>query len=283
MCFGKEVGQSGTPHLQGIVIFKNRRHMTGAKKFVGGNRPHVEPTRNNENAMRYCQKDDDFTTYGSIPGPGRNEEASGAKDTENELSLEPVKAAIKEGVTDLSVLRERFSEQCARFMTFINEFIEDCREPSEVECFPLREWQSKLNEKLNQPATNREIIFVVDKVGNQGKTWFASYYQSLHGGDKKNGSVQILHPGKRADMAHVCQEKKRVYFLDCCRSKQGQFIQYDFLEELKNGKVFSPKYDSKDKITKPEPKRKAHVVVLLNEHPDKEKLSADRYTIIELT
>jgi hypothetical protein len=46
------------------------------------------------------------------------------------------------------------------------------------------------------------------------------------------------------------------------------------LEELKNGYVFSPKYESKNKSF-PTP----HVVVLMNETPDRSKLSADRYSI----
>jgi len=61
------------------------------------------------------------------------------------------------------------------------------------------------------------------------------------------------------------------------KSKQGDFIQYDFLEELKNGYVFSPKYESKNKSF-PTP----HVVVLMNEIPDKSKLSEDRYNIKSL-
>jgi hypothetical protein len=70
----------------------------------------------------------------------------------------------------------------------------------------------------------------------------------------------------------------RVVFLDCPRSKQGDFIQYDFLEELKNGYMFSPKYHSCVK-TMPSP----HVVVMMNEQPDMSKLSVDRYDIFMLT
>lgn len=87
----------------------------------------------------------------------------------------------------------------------------------------------------------------------------------------------IVIPGKKADMAYTIIETKRVFFFDCPRSKQGEFIQYDFLEEVKNGYFFSPKYESRFKrLLTP------HIVVMMNEHPDKTKLSADRFTIIEL-
>lgn len=78
-------------------------------------------------------------------------------------------------------------------------------------------------------------------------------------------------------MAYVVREECKTFFLDCPRSKQGEFIQYDFLEELKNGYLFSPKYESKVKTFKT-----PHVVVFMNEHPDMEKLSNDRYSITTL-
>ena len=64
---------------------------------------------------------------------------------------------------------------------------------------------------------------------------------------------------------------------DCPRSKQGEYIQYDFLEEVKNGYVFSGKYEPRIKRFKV-----PHVVVAMNEYPDMEKLSADRYNIITI-
>lgn len=87
----------------------------------------------------------------------------------------------------------------------------------------------------------------------------------------------IVIPGKKADMAYVVREDCKTFFLDCPRSKQGEFIQYDFLEELKNGFLFSSKYTSKVKrFDTP------HVVVMMNERPDLTKLSSDRYSITNL-
>ena len=71
----------------------------------------------------------------------------------------------------------------------------------------------------------REIMFFVDREGNQGKSWFARYFCVNH------ENAMIIVPGKKADMAYVVNEGCKTYFLDCPRSKQGEFIQYDFLEE----------------------------------------------------
>ena len=117
----------------------------------------------------------------------------------------------------------------------------------------------------------REIIFIVDRAGDQGKSWFARYFCDRH------DDAMIIVPGKKADMAYVVREDCKTFFLDCPRSKQGEYIQYDFLEELKNGYLFSPKYESKVKSF-----NAPHVVVFMNESPDMEKLSADRYSITTL-
>lgn len=123
---------------------------------------------------------------------------------------------------------------------------------------------------MKHAPNKREIIFVVDVTGNIGKSWFAHYYCDIH------SDSQIIIPGKKADMAYTIETGKRVFFLDCPRSKQGDYIQYDFLEELKNGYVFSGKYESRLKKF-----RTPHVVVMMNELPDMMKLSEDRYTILK--
>ena len=92
-------------------------------------------------------------------------------------------------------------------------------------------------------------------------------------------TTQIILPGKKADMALTVDETKSVFFIDCPCSKQGDFIQYDFLEELKNGRLFSSKYNS---MLKRLPVKPHILVVLMNESPNETKLSRDRYLIYDL-
>lgn len=113
---------------------------------------------------------------------------------------------------------------------------------------------------------------MVDSTGGTGKSWFCDYYAKTH-----REETQILTPGKYADMALALDPAIKVLFLDCPRSKQGDFIQYDFLENVKNGRIFSGKYESGMKYLNP-----LHVVVMMNEYPDMEKLSEDRYNVINL-
>lgn len=185
--------------------------------------------------------------------------------------MEDFKRSVKEGVTDMKTLRELHSSVCALYPRFVKDYVRDNQEKITVEAHPLRIWQQELNQILINAPDKREVIFIVDTVGDKGKSWFAHYYCDLH------DNAQIIIPGKKADMTFVVEESKRVVFLDCPRSKQGEFIQYDFLEELKNGFIFSPKYESMNKRMKT-----PHVVVLMNEEPDMTKLSRDRYRIIRL-
>lgn len=56
--FGKEVGESGTPHLQGFVYFANARSLAGLKAHVHPT-AHFEPKGRNstfKDAIMYCKK-----------------------------------------------------------------------------------------------------------------------------------------------------------------------------------------------------------------------------------
>lgn len=66
MIIGREVGASGTPHLQGFVVFLENKRMAAVQKLAKG---HWEPTRGStEQASEYCKKDGTFDETGQRPG-----------------------------------------------------------------------------------------------------------------------------------------------------------------------------------------------------------------------
>lgn len=257
--FGKENASTGTPHLQGFVSFKTRVRRATAIERIG--QAHLTVTRNIDQAIEYCKKEGDFTEIGTRP---RNNQG-------RRSDLDDFKAAVVAGELRIATLRAQYSDVVARYPRFVHDFIQDNIPKKAVDAHPLRDWQQQLNHDLLLPPDRRKIIFIVDFTGNTGKSWFCHYYCGLH------ENAQVILPGKKADMSFVLDPLIRVLFVDAPRSKQGEYLQYDFLEDVKNGYVFSPKYESRIKTMD-----KVHVVVMMNEMPDRLKLSQDRYDIREI-
>jgi len=68
LVFGKEVGESGTPHLQGFVHFENARSFKALKAALP--RAHIEIKSSRSTfaqASEYCKKDGDFHEQGVLP------------------------------------------------------------------------------------------------------------------------------------------------------------------------------------------------------------------------
>jgi len=258
--FGFEsAGSTSTAHLQGYCCLGKPSRLGGVKKIVGL-RAHCEVAKGNEQQnYDYCTKEGNFEEFGQRAAPGKRSD------------LEEFKEAVKSGVVDLKRLREEHSSVAARYPRFVLEYVNDHLPKPEVTSYPLRPWQADLNQRLLLAPDHREIIFVVDYEGNKGKSWFAQYYMSLH------DNAFLLRPMKHADMAYALPATLRVLFLDCTR-KQVEYLPYTLLEELKDGRVFSSKYESRVKTYGP-----MHVVVLMNQDPDYTALSEDRYHIINLS
>jgi len=64
--YGFEVGESGTPHVQGFVCLKKRMRLTGLKKILP--RAHFEVAKGSVTQnVEYCSKELDVIEYGSKP------------------------------------------------------------------------------------------------------------------------------------------------------------------------------------------------------------------------
>lgn len=284
LVYGKETGDGGTPHLQGFVRFNSPRRISGLRKLFH-HTSHWEVAKHLRAAADYCKKgsqphsewksrgtggptygrDADFEEFGENPSESR---AAQGKRTD----IEALRDAIIEGEHDRQKLRRQFPGVSAKYSNFVTQLILDQIPPPELESHPLRGWQSELCQILKCPPDPRTIQFIVDANGNGGKTWFCRMYARTY------GRTVSLVPGKKQDMIYsflqMVTSDTKVIFVDAPRSKQGEYIQYDVLEELKNGKVFNTKYESR-MFEFPIP----HVVVMMNEDPDMDKLSSDRYCV----
>lgn len=60
-CIGNEVGESGTPHFQGYLSFKNPIRFNTLKEYLP--KAHIEQCKGNEKSnIEYCKKDGDYIT-----------------------------------------------------------------------------------------------------------------------------------------------------------------------------------------------------------------------------
>lgn len=87
---GKEVGESGTPHLQGYISLKCRNRLRYVKDLIS-QRAHIESARGNASHNRaYCSKAGDFIEEGTLPNNrGTGEPADRpAKKSRDELAGE---------------------------------------------------------------------------------------------------------------------------------------------------------------------------------------------------
>ena len=267
VCYGRETGESGTPHLQGFVTFHSRvsaQHNPPSQRLF---QAHWTVARRVLDAVDYCKKDGDFVELGTAPANQR-----GAQGERTDLAefMEACEDADDDEPMTLKRARKEFPEVVAKYHKFATDYINDTRGSQPVEEYPLRRWQHRLNDDLKQDVDARKIIFVVDYTGNSGKSWFAHWYE------QNNKRVQVMNPGRLIDMAYAIDETTTTLFIDCPRSRIELF-QYDFIEYVKNGFIFSTKYESRVKRLS-----KCHVVVLMNEKPDMTKLSRDRYEIREV-
>ena len=137
----------------------------------------------------------------------------------------------------------------------------------------LRPWQERLVEVM-KPG-EREIIWIVDPAGNEGKSWFQKYLKDIHGlrvfdANIRRSSKCILHILSKEIVSLI-----DIFLFNVPRSFNMDEFPYEMLEELKDGKAESIKYNSiKLQVNTPNT-----VLVFSNENPDKERMSKDRWII----
>lgn len=214
-CMQPEVGENGTPHIQGCMYLSRGETFEYLKKRMP--EVHWERARNWKDCVKYCSK---------------------LKTKKDET--------WHQGVT----LPDRLK--------------------SPLEGKALYAWQENVVELLEGEPDDRAIHWIWEKSGNSGKTTLAKHicltmerviYVNGIAKDVKYAITQM-------------KEKPRIVLWDVPRCGN---MDYEGLEEVKNGFFFNGKYESGMYISDI-----PHVVVFANWPPETSMLSADRWDIQEI-
>ncbi len=278
-----ERGANDKLHLQGFISFKNQARTKYVKGILGNN-AEVSACVNMEESIAYCKKEasatgqikEEWGLQTNSTGGGDYRANFGGRVAQVVDLLGEGKNAKEIGAMDTDLIPA---------MKLANEHFNEVRRIEKVEtdrlkavarmALKLHPWQKELKDKLDGPPDDREIIWIWEPLGRTGKSWFKNNYSNANPGE-----ASFLTNGKTADMLHSSTKcmKARVFFLDLMRStwtEDGKnFVNYQALEEIKNGNFASNKYDGAV-YTRDSP----HFVVFANCKPELKKLSLDRWCV----
>lgn len=250
--FGREVGEEGTPHLQGFVQFKDGKTMSAVKTTLGTDRLHLEVCGGNpQQNITYCSKQGDVFEKGVRPAQGKRSDLKRALDD------------INDGMRSRKKLRAEHPLVMAKYPNFIEQILVDTAPAPQKPEIELHDWQKTLMETLKDEPDSRKVYFIIDETGGGGKSTFCDYVEA------ELENVQVMKPGKYPDMAYELCDETTILLIDCPRATYEYPIR--FAEDVKDGRVTSSKYFSHQKRMKP-----CHVVFFMNEDLPYMQLSEDR-------
>jgi hypothetical protein len=261
-----EIGESGTKHFQFFCVLSRAQRLSGMKKINA--RAYWAPMKGTiEHCEAYCSKDDTAVsppqryTWGTKPlGRGARSDlmdvarlvlAGGSEKVAREMPWAYIK--YSRGIKDLA------AELPVKFTVEAPD--------------SWHQWQTELLDVLATSADNRSIRWYVDGTGGAGKSTLLRY---VCANGKPCSAISLS--GKVTDMAFAYKGESAVFF-DVSRT-MAENVKHlaQFAEQLKNGNIFSTKYESRTKMFKP-----PHVVFFANIMPPSGMWSADRLKLTELS
>lgn len=140
-------------------------------------------------------------------------------------------------------------------------------------------YQEDILNKLNGPVDKRKIFWYWEEKGNVGKSYLVKYICIKYNVIIGEGKMTDIFNQINTMMIDKGQKKGKIpsiIIIDVPRTSH-QYINYAMIEKVKNGCIYSGKYEGGICIF-PIP----HIVVFANEKPDIHALSSDRLDISEI-
>ena len=143
----------------------------------------------------------------------------------------------------------------------------------------LYPWQESLL-KYMKPS-DREVIWIVGEKTNEGKSYFQKYVKAMYGTSRVVSGINL-----KASSKNICHALSKhplatadIFLFNLGKSlKNYEEVNYEMLEDLKDGDAFTEKYDSqKLKIKTPN-----IVMVFSNYKPRAGELALDRWKVFDI-
>lgn len=258
-----EKGDNGTPHWQGYVELTKPQRIAALKKWLPT--AHFEVRRGTRDQARDYTRKSESREDGPWERGVWEAGGSGARN-----DLQSAAAAIKDGATKREVF-EQYPEIAAKYPRFVDQALKyaaDDKVERITEFTPLYPFQKTIIDLVAADVIDRQILWVHDPFGNSGKSYISKYLVDSKGAFYTNG-------GKATDIAYAYNGEPIVIF-DYVRDAKD-YVGYGIMEQIKNGILFSSKYESGMRRFKT-----PHVIVFANFAPEAGKFSSDRLRVIEL-
>lgn len=265
LIMGNEIAPTtGTPHLQSFIYFKDAKTLQQVIKIFSkvptSNKPHIEEMKTTTKAcIDYCKEDGDYKEFGTPP----KDKAELINKVIN-CVWQNIDEDIKAGLS-FKELTSKYPEQSIKYQGGLYSHFNLNKPQHEEQLEQLRPWQQQLLDTIeNHTRNDRVIHWIYDEAGNNGKTVLSHHLIATQKYIK-------LKNGKTADIAMLWNGEDVIF--DLSRT-QSDGINYDVIEQIKDGYVVSPKYQSTVKHYK-----KPRMVIMANFPPNIKSMSSDRWQI----
>ena len=223
-----------------VQMFASETHINALKKLIGMC-THIEATRETElENGKYCRKDGVVAIEKGTMIPEISAKGCEAQTTETIHKL------ITLRLKGVSVVTIAASDDVVCYFKYekmiektVREFIQEkniLELKSDYVNINWRLWQLKLVEYLEKQPDDRKVVWYVDEKGNNGKTFITKYLLT-------EGETLRFENTKSADVKYALQGQRVIVF-DLSRSQESH-VNYEVIESMKNGVVFSTDYKSK--------------------------------------
>jgi hypothetical protein len=313
--FEREVGQSGTPHLQIYIQCRNTCRLIDLIKAIPGVHWTICDGSDEQN-VAYCTKDA-IDAHGDLPTAitegavfeagtrdpiaARKRAGQGARTDWADL-YDKIEEGVRDGNDD--ILAELETQHFSLFMRYgqaIRDFHFRLTQrnaqqtmASNLQDITLYPWQASCMELITQEIQQtketkkptRWIHWWHEPTGGIGKSHLANLLASKH-------NALLLEAGRKTDLTYTFSQALAgighvpIVVCDFVRTTQptealgtGSNMMtgvYSFLESCKNGRMLVTKYQSRTIYFKP-----PVVICFANWEPDRESMSLDRWKIVRV-